>query len=114
MPKSRDQDLIRAVGRRLASARRARGYTQEALAEALGIEPVTLSRLETGDRAVSLSTLGRVAEVLHVALGDLVDESQPLPEPEHGPEEAELLRLFGSLSPDRRTLMLKLARELAS
>ena len=50
MPRKRDEDLLREVGRRVAQIRRVRGWTQEALAGAVGIEPVTLSRLETGDR----------------------------------------------------------------
>lgn len=112
MPRRRDQQLLRTVGQRVAEARRARGFTQERLAETIGIEPVTLSRLETGDRALSLSTLGRIAEALELGLGELLGVERDLPEPEHGPEEAELLRCFGDLSATRRDLVLRLAREL--
>jgi transcriptional regulator with XRE-family HTH domain len=63
MPRQRDQELITGIGRRVAQARRDRGFTQEALAEAVGIEAVTLSRLETGDRALSLSTLASISKV---------------------------------------------------
>ena len=86
MPRNRDQQLLRDVGQRVSRARRDRGWSQELLAEAIGIQPTTLSRLETGDRAVSLSTLGRIAEALGVGLGDLLDVERDLPTIDHGPD----------------------------
>lgn len=113
MPRNRDRDLLRRIGARLAEIRRQRGFTQEALAEAIGIEPVTLGRLETADRAVSLSTLAMAADVLQVSLADLLDIQKPVPAPELGGESAALVRLFASMSQKRRNLLLKLAKELA-
>ena len=113
MPRSRDQVLLREVGQRVAQARRDRGWSQEQLAEAIDIQPTTLSRLETADRAISLSTLGRIAEALGVGLGDLLDVKRELPAVDHTPEHAELLRLFDKLPKSRRDLVLKLVAELA-
>ena len=113
MPRRRDQELLQQVGRRVGQARRDRGWTQEALAEAVGIEPVTLSRLETGDRALSLTMLANIAETLGMGLGDLVDVTRTVPTPEKSPDEAELLRLYGGLVPTARDVVLRLARELA-
>jgi transcriptional regulator with XRE-family HTH domain len=113
MPKKRNPDLLRTVGRRVAQARGDRGWTQEQLAEAIGIEPVSLSRLETGDRALSLTTLGLVADALGLGLGQLVGVEADLPKPDLTPQEAELLRGFASLSAARRDLVLRLVRELA-
>lgn len=114
MPRRRDQELLREIGRRIAQARKGKGFTQESLAEAIGVEPVSLSRAETGDRAVSVSTLARLAEALHVGLGDLLDTTRPLPMPAQTPAEAELLRAFSTMSRSRRQVLLRLARELAS
>lgn len=114
MPRQRDQQLVRDVGRRVAQARKDRGFTQEQLAEAIGIEPVTLSRLETGDRALRLSTLSSIATVIGIPVGDLLDVARTLPPAEHGPEEAELIRLFGKLNPNQRDVLLRVARELAA
>ena len=113
MPRTRDQQLLRDIGQRVARARAARGYTQERLAEAIGIEPVTLSRWETGHRALSLSTLRAIAEALDIGLGDLLDVERELPRTEHGPNELELLRAFAGLTDARRDLVLKLMREPA-
>jgi len=113
MPRRRDEDLIRDIGRRIATLRQQRGFTQERLAERIGIEPVTLSRLETGNRAVSISSASRMADALGVGLGDLLDVQRPLPESEQPPEAAELVREFTGLSAPRRDLVLRLVRELA-
>jgi ribosome-binding protein aMBF1 (putative translation factor) len=51
-PRYRKLELVKVIGSRVAEARKARGWTQAALAEAIGIESVSLSRLETGQRAL--------------------------------------------------------------
>ena len=89
MPRHRDADLVKAIGQRVARARRDRGFTQEQLSEVIGIEPVTLSRLETGHRALSLTTLSRIATALEVDLGDLLDTGRVLPRTDNTPEEQE-------------------------
>jgi len=114
MPRRRDQDLLRLVGQRVALIRRDRGWTQEQLAEAIEIEPVSLSRLETGHRALSLSTLNLIAEALGTGLGDLLDIERDVPEPEHAPDEAELLRLYRSLPNSKQDIVLRLARDLST
>ena len=112
MPRRRSPELLHVVGRRVAQARTDRGFTQEALAEAIGIEPVSLSRLETGDRALSLTTLGLIADALGLGLGHLVGVESDLPKPDLAPQEAELLRGFGKLPAQRRDIILRLVRDL--
>lgn len=113
MPRRRDEDLLRDVGRRLARIRKDRGWTQEQLAEKIGIAPVTLSRLETGARAMSLSSLAIIAGMLEVGLGDVLDTAGPTPAQAMPPRENEMLRLFKELSSDRQDLLLRTARILA-
>ena len=112
MPRHRDADLVKAIGQRVAEARRDRGFTQEQLSEVIGIEPVTLSRLETGHRALSLTTLSRIAAALELALGELLDTGRGLPQSEFAPEEHELLRTFRAMSTGSQEALLRVAREL--
>lgn len=114
MARDTDRVLLRRLGQRVASARADRGFTQEALAEAVGVEPVTVSRWETGDRAMSLSALARVSVALEVPLSTLTDVEQDIPTPDYGPEDLELLRRFGGMSTNRRKVFLALARELSA
>lgn len=112
MPRKRDQDVLRALGRRVAEARRARGWTQEALAEAIGIGAVSLSRLEGGHRALSLSTLVQIAGVLDVRLAELLDVDVPTPSPKVEPGEQELIATYRGLDETRKDLALRLIREV--
>jgi len=60
------------VGGRLRIARRSTGLTQKQLAEALGVEPITVSRWERGVTTPSLPRLRRIAEVTETTVSDLV------------------------------------------
>jgi DNA-binding Xre family transcriptional regulator len=62
----RDTDPRGRFGRRLAHLRRARGWTQSALAERSGINRSYLSGLENGERNIGLLNLVRLAEALDV------------------------------------------------
>lgn len=60
------------VGGRLRTARRSVGLTQKQLAEALGVESITVSRWERGVTAPSLARLRRIAEITETTVSDLV------------------------------------------
>ena len=112
MPRTRDEKLLVALGARLQAIRKTRGLTQEALAEAMQIQPVTLSRLETGQRALSLSTLSMAADALECSLGDLCGVETELPTPTRPAAEGELLRIWRSLGEGDQGLALRLVREV--
>jgi len=60
------------VGGRLRTARRSVGLTQKQLAEALGVESITVSRWERGVTTPSLPRLRRIAEITETTVSDLV------------------------------------------
>jgi len=60
------------VGGRLRTARRSAGLTQKQLAEALGVESITVSRWERGVTSPSLPRLRRIAEIAETTVSDLV------------------------------------------
>ena len=113
MPRSRDRKLLGAIGQRVGQMRRDRAWTQERLSEAIGIQAISLSRLETGSRALSLSTLALLADALEVGLGDLLDVDRPVPQVDRLPGEAELIQVFRGLDDEKRELLLRLARDVA-
>ena len=41
MPRKQNYDLLTAIGQRVAQARKERGWTQEQLAEAIAVEPLS-------------------------------------------------------------------------
>ena len=68
------QSLLAA---RLAAQRKERGLSQRELAEAIGIDPAAMSRVENGQRAVSVGELVQLADVLGVQVEDLLADAKP-------------------------------------
>ncbi|MRI57355.1 LexA family transcriptional regulator [Methylobacterium sp. DB1607] len=60
---------------RIAEWREARGLSQEDLADAAGISSGYLSRMERGERNVSLKNLAKIAQALRVPERDLVTDT---------------------------------------
>jgi len=67
------KDLLLKLGARLKEIRKARGFTQEALAEKVDLTPQYLSRLEAGHQSPSVTTVAKLAEALNVELWELFD-----------------------------------------
>lgn len=108
MPTRRhDEALLARIGARLQAARAARGLTQAQLAEAIHIEPVTLSRYETGSRGASVSVLDAAANALGVTLADLVADDRALPEVKRSATIEHALRVLEGLDDERRALALR-------
>lgn len=51
------KEMVQEIGQRLAAVRRARGWTQAVLADKLGLEKESVSRLESGKVAISIERL---------------------------------------------------------
>ncbi len=61
-------DIKKELGSRIKSIRKSKGLTQEQLAELVGIEPPSLSYIETGKFSPSIETLQKLSEVLQVGV----------------------------------------------
>jgi transcriptional regulator with XRE-family HTH domain len=55
-------DLQRTVGRNLRAYREARGLSQEAFADVLGVHRTYMGGIERGERNLTLKSLERIAE----------------------------------------------------
>ena len=67
------KNLKTAFGERLKEIRKAKGFTQERLAEVLDISQRQLTRIETGYNFPSVETLERISLYLEIDLKDLFD-----------------------------------------
>jgi transcriptional regulator with XRE-family HTH domain len=65
--------VVRDVGRRIAELRTEQGLTQAAFAEALGITTGHLQRIELGKLNLTIHSLVRLADQLHVGIGELFE-----------------------------------------
>jgi transcriptional regulator with XRE-family HTH domain len=61
-------DAVRVLGLEIARARRARRWTETALAERAGISAVTLRNIERGAPTVGIGTFFEVATILGISL----------------------------------------------
>ena len=62
---------------RIIELRKQKGLNQKQLAEAIGIDPASMNRVEKGERAVSVAELVHLAFVLGVHVEDLLASEQP-------------------------------------
>ena len=67
------KNLKTAFGENLKYIRKSKGYTQEKLAEFLGISHRQLSRIESGDNFPSVETLEKISLYLETDLKTLFD-----------------------------------------
>lgn len=74
---------------------------------------MTVSRWETGHRGMSVITLARMADVLGVSLGDLLDVERVIPEPERDVAESELLVSWRGLEERDRLRVLEITKLMA-
>jgi XRE family transcriptional regulator, regulator of sulfur utilization len=68
------QDIQRVVAARIKKIRKAKGITQEQLAELAGLNRTHLYRLESGKQSMTLRTLKVVADALNVRVRELVKD----------------------------------------
>lgn len=64
-------DIKKVFGKRLRELRLSRGFTQEKMAENIGIQPENYSRLENGLSFPKPENLARISEILHVEIAEL-------------------------------------------
>jgi transcriptional regulator with XRE-family HTH domain len=109
MPRKRDVDLLTAIGARIRSARRAAGLTQEAVGERLGIQPTTISRIETGSTGPSLRMLADLADICGVPVGRFFAQVPPTTAAVTD-EEHDLVAQWRQLDRSHQAQVLRLMR----
>lgn len=71
MTSTSEMKLMKAFGARVAAVRKGRGFTQQKLAEEIGMSVVAIAYIETGKRWARLGTLTKIADALQVDIADL-------------------------------------------
>jgi transcriptional regulator with XRE-family HTH domain len=72
--------FTRRVGMALAHHRRLKGLSQQQVGEAIGVEPETISRMETGVISPSLKRLCQLSEVLGCPVEHLIGAASNQPQ----------------------------------
>ena len=98
---------------RIEEARKARGWSQQQLADAAGTTQQAIQRYEAGDREPKGSAIVRMSAALNVTISYLLglDEEPEGAEPQHQtPEERELVSIFRSTDARGRETIMAVAR----
>ena len=66
---------LKVLGRNIYNARKAKGLSQNQLADMLDISREHLAKLETGKRRISLKLLFKLSEILEISESKLLDFS---------------------------------------
>ena len=102
------------IGTRIRKVRRERGWTQDQLANAVGVSRSAVAQWETGRAGQVTGNLTRIAATLEVGVEYLMygDDKRTASDVRQG-DELALLRLYRECSPEDRQLVLRTARRLA-
>ncbi|MDH2917411.1 MAG: helix-turn-helix transcriptional regulator [Gallionella sp.] len=73
----KEKRLAKSIGQAVANKRLKKGLTQGQVAEQIGVEPETISRIERGITLAPISRLAEIGDVLGVALADLIRDGSP-------------------------------------
>lgn len=85
------------------------------MAAAIGVQPASISRFETGDVGFSLGVLSKLAEALRVPFADLFEASDAAREGVASltTEERALVEAYRRATTRRRALLSAVAEEMA-
>ncbi len=110
MPKLDEEERIRReIGVRVRGARAAKGWSQEKLAESLGLDAVTVSRMETGRRSIAAATALRISAALGVPITALLGAVEP-----EGPSALEEgTQILRAMDDRHKEAAVKILRELS-
>jgi transcriptional regulator with XRE-family HTH domain len=97
-----DSDLNQQIGASVRQARLSRGVTQDALAQLLGVDRVTVTRYENGSRPLPLAALLQIADYLEQPVSALLPAAYRIEQPATGissnPSEPPIDRALSSES----------------
>lgn len=99
-----DKELARQIGTAIRSHRKAKGWTQAQLAEAVEVEKESISRFETGAISPTVERLLQLAEALACPVSDLLRA----PSDEVDAQAAAMAALIHKLPQNRREIVVRL------
>jgi transcriptional regulator with XRE-family HTH domain len=101
---------VDAIGKNISKKRKQLGLTQAQLAEKLGVETETLSRIERGKNIPSLSTLEKISTHLSISVAEMLVD--PLKNNEN--DIFVIAGLLSELSSEDRSFVVALIKKICN
>ena len=106
---SQDEQFFKALGARIASARKAQHLTQQQLADQLGVAQQTLAHYEGGRRCFPASTLPKLAEKLGLTVDELLGhEVKPKGKPGPTPKLQKQIERINQLPKIKQQVLMEM------
>jgi repressor LexA len=101
-----DVGILPGMGNKLKSLRKARTWTHEQAAEAMGVSRGQFIKLERGERRLTLDYINRAAKAFDVRPSDLIDQ-------DIDDELSELIELWSKMGESEKGQLLNTAKIFA-
>lgn len=108
------QELLHALGNRIRTIRKAKGISQENLAELAGLHPTYISNIERGKVNASIYSYYSVASALDIQLEDLVGFPPDLVDADLENDLAMILMQVRKLDKKKRIIFISSVKGLLS
>ena len=66
-------DIKKEIGSRIKAIRKAKGYTQEQLAELAGCHPTYIGQIERGEKNATIESILKITKALKISLSQLFE-----------------------------------------
>ncbi len=70
---------MQPIGKNIKKIREEKGLTQQAIADLIAMHRSNYSRVETGDRDLSIEAIGKIAKFFNMSIDDLVNFEGEIP-----------------------------------
>ena len=102
------------IGENIRNARKALKMSQDALADEIGANRVTISQYERGTYLPSVPALERLAEALHMTPSQLTGGAEPETETPRTSEARIISKTIDKMPPDKREVALNMLKAVYS
>ncbi|QYK70172.1 MULTISPECIES: helix-turn-helix domain-containing protein [Paenibacillus] len=107
--------LRNSVGERIRTIRKAKGLTQQQLAELSGLDDSYIGSVERGERNFSIDTLEKVLTALNVSISELMFSKEHMTTDETIRQEAvdEFVALTSRLNEEQIGILRRVSKEVS-
>ncbi|WP_394772660.1 helix-turn-helix domain-containing protein [Flavobacterium sp.] len=98
------------IGKNIKRIREEKGLTQQSIADLIAMHRSNYSRVETGDRELSLEAVGKIAKYFGITIDQLVNLEGEIPQ-EITIEDKSLIeqvKLIQELEPEEKSMVFKM------
>jgi len=105
---------IMSVGENIKRIREQRSIRQQEIADLIGMHRSNYSKIESGQREISITALDKIAAYFDLSIDDIVHLGSDVPEEVRIEDKAtsEQLRLIQELDPDDKSMVFKMIDSL--